>query len=831
MIDLRVLGAIDVAGAIGEGVQDVVRQPKRLALLAYLAIESRRHFARRDSLLAMFWPELGDERARHALRQALHGLRRSLGADLLQRRGDDDLGLNRDALACDAATFESLLDDGRGEEALAIYRGELLPGVFVSGAPAFERWLDETRERLRARAVDAARSLERAAVARADTPAAVAWMRRVLALSPHDEPAMRRLLTHLEGLGERARAVEAYDAFARRLATDLELQPSVETQAAAHQIRDQVAIKPAQAAQPRQLPAPAASPPAVSADAPAGSPWRRAGPVTAIAAVLLAAAIIPRVSSTPASLGGLRQAGDTSVAPLKATIARRLYDEALSAWTRGDMASAERLSIAAYQQDSSFALALFTNGVLVGYRAEFDEALRLQRRAVAMAPQQPDHDRLLVLTWFAHNYSDPRFAAFAETLAIRYPNDLQGQWFVAQGRRFAGDYLGSLAPLRHMIEVDRRSLRGTVRTRCFACRAFPELVSSLENLDSLPRAEAAARDWIRESPRDPDAWGQLVYQLTIQGRYAEALSAQQRKEDVGRLGTEVGIRGEILLRVGDFDTYERILLERLDRSGQVEANDTRWHYWFLLRNEGRMREALTQPDLMRGESRDEALAGLQGLMRAQSYDETGQFARAAQLWDSMANNVSAREPPAQAARFRSWIRARMSDPVSRLRDTATLKWLADTIRADGQRSGFGRDRRLYHHVLGLLAEVRGDFGAACDHFRDALISASPAYPRTNIAIGRTCIAAGRPLDAWRPLYGALHGPIGAQGTYATMTEVYEQLGALHDALGRPDSARYWFGRSADAWKRADPAWLARPDRRAAIRTASSARPASRDRQD
>jgi len=41
----------------------VLAQPKRVALLAYLAAATPRRLHRRDSLLALFWPELDQEHA------------------------------------------------------------------------------------------------------------------------------------------------------------------------------------------------------------------------------------------------------------------------------------------------------------------------------------------------------------------------------------------------------------------------------------------------------------------------------------------------------------------------------------------------------------------------------------------------------------------------------------------------------------------------------------------------------------------------------------------------------------------------------------------------
>src|ERR1051326_4645173 len=92
-------------------------------------------------------------------------LRGALGSAVFERRADDEIAVNGEVLVCDAARFERLLDAGQDEDALVLYAGDLLAGFFVDGLPAFERWLEEERSRLRRRAGQAARDLVDRAVA------------------------------------------------------------------------------------------------------------------------------------------------------------------------------------------------------------------------------------------------------------------------------------------------------------------------------------------------------------------------------------------------------------------------------------------------------------------------------------------------------------------------------------------------------------------------------------------------------------------------------------------------------------------------------------------
>ena len=142
-------------------------QPKRLALLAYLALAAT-ETVRRDALLALFWPELGDEEARRALRQALHHLRRAIRADLFVTAGDE-VALRTDVLQCDATAFERLVAEGRFDDALALYRGDFFDGFHVDDvAPELQEWIERSRARLKRRAASTAWSAADAAAAAGD---------------------------------------------------------------------------------------------------------------------------------------------------------------------------------------------------------------------------------------------------------------------------------------------------------------------------------------------------------------------------------------------------------------------------------------------------------------------------------------------------------------------------------------------------------------------------------------------------------------------------------------------------------------------------------------
>ncbi|HET6616951.1 MAG TPA: tetratricopeptide repeat protein [Gemmatimonadota bacterium] len=230
MIELRTLGSLELRD--GSGHDLCVRlQPKRVALLIYLAHAPRR-FHRRDSLRALFWPELDDPGARNSLRQSLYELRRILGKGVLTGRGYEEIAVAEDLLWSDVDAFQAALDDQRPARALDLYRGDLLEGFHVQNvAPEFEHWLETERAAIRGQAVRAALSLVDREEARGDIAAAVRWARTAARLNSDNERILRRLIELLDRSGDRPAAFHAYETFARRTREELDIEPAAETQA------------------------------------------------------------------------------------------------------------------------------------------------------------------------------------------------------------------------------------------------------------------------------------------------------------------------------------------------------------------------------------------------------------------------------------------------------------------------------------------------------------------------------------------------------------------------------------------------------------------------
>lgn len=288
----------------------MLTQPKRLALLVYLAATTANtRLCRRDTLLAMFWPESDAERARAALRQAIHFIRQTVGADVVITRGADEIGLEPNAVRLDAAELEAFAAAGRHDDVLALYGGDFLDAFFVRGAPAFERWVDEERERLRRRAAESAWTLVESRIDAGDMRSARELAERAVRLSADSEVAVRRFITLLARSGDHAAAASVYQEFANDLATQFGIQPSQETRALVRSLSERATpaagIRQPELIAAARIPSPSIASPAtetpvpVPVPAPARDTRRRWKRWAAAAVVMLVAVFVATRTDVP----------------------------------------------------------------------------------------------------------------------------------------------------------------------------------------------------------------------------------------------------------------------------------------------------------------------------------------------------------------------------------------------------------------------------------------------------------------------------------------------------------------------------------------------------
>src|SRR5512138_499667 len=180
------------------------RRPADLLKLVALAPG---HAVPRETAIDTLWPEKDPASGANNLHRALYDLRQILGG----RWVDIDRGhlVLRPDVWVDVDAFERAAGDGGRDgwkAAVALYAGDLSPEDPES------TWLQARRAVLRARFVEAALPLARAAAAEGDAQLAIPLLRRVLVADPALEDAHRTLMRALAENGRRAEALRQYDA-------------------------------------------------------------------------------------------------------------------------------------------------------------------------------------------------------------------------------------------------------------------------------------------------------------------------------------------------------------------------------------------------------------------------------------------------------------------------------------------------------------------------------------------------------------------------------------------------------------------------------------------
>jgi predicted ATPase/DNA-binding SARP family transcriptional activator len=212
---------------------------KAAALLAFLAYHRDRAHPR-EVLIEMLWPWASNEAGRHSLSQALSSLRRQLeppdiprGAVLVADRSQ--VQLRPGATATDVDEFAAALHAAEQatdpiarehelEEAVRLYRGELLSGLY-------EPWIPQEQVRLSEEFVGAVVVLAKLVADRGSVDGAISHLRKAVATEPLLEQPYRELIRLFTERGEPPAALKTYQDLERVLADEVGEQPSAETRA------------------------------------------------------------------------------------------------------------------------------------------------------------------------------------------------------------------------------------------------------------------------------------------------------------------------------------------------------------------------------------------------------------------------------------------------------------------------------------------------------------------------------------------------------------------------------------------------------------------------
>ena len=237
MVEIRLLGPVSLRNKDGSFNDSFLSGPKRLALLTYLILAKPRGYHRRDTIIALFWPEKGQKGARNSLSNMLYQIRGSLGNSIVLNRGTEELCINRDLIWCDVFAFEENLKQDKLTPAIQLYRGDLLTGFHVKDiSNDFLDWLENERERLRKLAFKTSWKLAEKAEKSGDYNLAVSWGKTAVGYTDFSEDAYIEYLKLLNRIGKSSEALKVYKDFERHLNEIWDLEPSEKIRILYHEI-------------------------------------------------------------------------------------------------------------------------------------------------------------------------------------------------------------------------------------------------------------------------------------------------------------------------------------------------------------------------------------------------------------------------------------------------------------------------------------------------------------------------------------------------------------------------------------------------------------------
>jgi Flp pilus assembly protein TadD, contains TPR repeats len=419
---------------------------------------------------------------------------------------------------------------------------------------------------------------------------------------------------------------------------------------------------------------------------------------------------------------------------------------------------------------------------------------------------------LTILAGWANAVSSPVLQQIAETLATRYPTEVEGYLYTGIARVYSGDFLGGIAPLEHTVAMDSLGA-GAARPTCVSCDALRWIVTAYALADSFPAAEREARRWVRLQPGSWPASSTLAGILDEEGRAAQSESVFHAAAPTDASYDDVlPYRAQHLIRLGDYESADRLLIAKSKEPVPSRQLDAYWLLAISLREQGRLAEALDATRHLRAISVALSRHPLtSSVLEAQVQLESGRALAAAALFDSIAHLPERNAPPSQQSRASAWMLTHAVNAHAAAGDTTTVARLADSIRVLGSRSGFGRDQRLFHHARGLLLAARHDDAGAIAEFQRAIYSVSGGYTRSNYELARLLLRNNRPREAIAVLQPALRGSIDGSNVYVNRSELHQLLGQAWDAASGKDSAAAHYAVVARVWAAGDPPFRARAD--------------------
>lgn len=510
----------------------------------------------------------------------------------------------------------------------------------------------------------------------------------------------------------------------------------------------------------------------------------------------------------------------------------RWYQEGMRAYSGDDRQAATGHFTKALEFDSNFAMAAYYRALVAADPATIVRSLN---RANELAATLNERDRLMVTLAWSQRNRPARALRIADSLATRYPAEIEGHLARGQLLYQAGEVRAALTPLHRALEMSLEGAAGEGRDARIA-EIGAWLVTSYVTLDSIPAALREARRWVARQPRSARAQLAYAWALQVSGEVGEAEAALRAAEALPSL-TFSGISSydglgkinggllDLWMALGEYDriTEYFVGLEREWARSGTPANDA-WTIgaWRreVMRQRGQLHSARQVPRAP-VEPTDSVVYLLQD---ARDLAASGDLRGAVRLYDSLAAvaHESQGTPAAINRRVRSVYLMYAAEPLAELGDTAGLRQLVASVRELVPEEPSVRDEAPLHHVTGIWLLATGHPAKAESEFRAALYSPVQGHTWTNVGLARALMRQGRAREAIPPLNAALRRrspSFVAMGAYAPRPVVYDHLAVAWEMAGEPDSARAARSRRDRLWTGHDPmlvlhpaALTVRPDR-------------------
>lgn len=219
-IDVHFLGTPSISI---DGGKVHIPQRKLTALFLYLLFNLR---CTRDELAALFWCDFSEDSARQNLRNGLYKLKNLMGDDVIVTRGNSIVEINP-ALVIRRDT-DILVAEDTVDRLLTLPSFIFLDRLYLKNAEEYDKWVVSIRAIYEKMAQDRLEKGMRESMHTGEHPPEE-YAGRLLAIAPYHEEACRVLMQQYGNRGMTAEAIRVYTGFARRLESELNLEPEAET--------------------------------------------------------------------------------------------------------------------------------------------------------------------------------------------------------------------------------------------------------------------------------------------------------------------------------------------------------------------------------------------------------------------------------------------------------------------------------------------------------------------------------------------------------------------------------------------------------------------------